>query len=274
MMQFSITGAPPKLLKGADFTTPKFAAQMGQVRGRIGRMPFVMDSAPGMERIGVVPPPKPVVYLLHFDGTNGSTTFINSGGGGQTVTAGGSALSTTSPKFGTASLSVPGGGSYAVSQWGASVDLDALWTIEAWVKAASATVHHAWLSFFETDFSGTRGALRMDPDGTVKLYDQSGAQLTSLSMGSYAAGTWSHRAIVRNGSTVTTYKDGVSQASANIGSTPLFDGGVGRYLFIGTSIENVPDDYFDGYIDEFRLTNTVAIYTANFTPPTAPFPNP
>lgn len=55
MMQFSINGAPPKPLKGADFTTPKFAAQMERVRGRIGRMPFVMASAPGMDRIGIVP---------------------------------------------------------------------------------------------------------------------------------------------------------------------------------------------------------------------------
>lgn len=55
-----------------------------------------------------------VVWLLHFDGSNGSTSFVDSSVYNWAVTAGGSAdLSTANPKFGTASLA--GNGSKYVS---------------------------------------------------------------------------------------------------------------------------------------------------------------
>jgi hypothetical protein len=44
-------------------------------------------------------------------------------------------------------------------------------------------------------------------------------------------------------------------------------------LIIGRDKADRQEDCFDGHIDEVRITKGVARYTANFTPPTAAFPN-
>jgi hypothetical protein len=79
-------------------------------------------------------------------------------------------------------------------------------------------------------------------------------------------GTWVHIAFVRSGTTATLYVNGTSATSAtvntNFNQTNQLVVGAGRDLTIP----------YTGYIDDLRITNGVARYTANFTPPTAAFP--
>ena len=82
--------------------------------------------------------------------------------------------------------------------------------------------------------------------------------------------TWHHWAICRSGSTWYLFKDGVAltKNTDNIGSTSIVTGSnidIGRAIDINTSFT------FNGYIDDLRITNGVARYTANFTPPTSTF---
>ncbi len=60
-----------------------------------------------------------------------------------------------------------------------------------------------------------------------------------------------------------------ANAAIHANSTAPFSIGVG----IGAPGAPNPDSYFRGYIDEARITKGVARYTANFTPPTGPFPD-
>jgi hypothetical protein len=61
-------------------------------------------------------------------------------------------------------------------------------------------------------------------------------------------------------------KDSVSRAENPVDLTGFINS------FIGASVINGSYNYYSGYIDEFRFSNT-ARYTANFTPPTEPFVN-
>ena len=87
-------------------------------------------------------------------------------------------------------------------------------------------------------------------------------------------GAWHHFAVVRSGTTIKTYVDGVQDAQntgggfnidQNATSTQLSAGGSGNGTGAGET--------FNGYLDDVRVTIGYARYTANFSPPSAAFPN-
>lgn len=78
--------------------------------------------------------------------------------------------------------------------------------------------------------------------------------------------TWTHYAVVRSGTTLTVYQNGIKYWSTNI--TGSYSG-TGLVL-IGCHAAANNRDYFKGYIDEFRISN-VARWTSDFTPPDRPY---
>jgi hypothetical protein len=88
-----------------------------------------------------------------------------------------------------------------------------------------------------------------------------------VSVGPFSAirDRWVHFAVVRSGSTVTVYRDGVSMGtvanSATINTTTWMIGGVDE----GGSYGNHPTL---GYVYDFRLVKGTALYTSDFLPPT------
>ncbi len=76
------------------------------------------------------------VLLLHADGSNGSTVFVDSGSNGKTVTAYGNAqISTAQSKFGGASAYFDGNGDYlsvpSSDDWSFGTEA---FTMEAWIR--------------------------------------------------------------------------------------------------------------------------------------------
>jgi len=101
--------------------------------------------------------------------------------------------------------------------------------------------------------------------GTIFLAGDQSSPRISLASGTIKSGQWSHFALVRSGSTVTCYVNGVSAGTA----TKSTDFGV-------TDISYQIGSYFTstlfckGYIAGYRLVKGTAVYTGAFTPPTSP----
>lgn len=111
---------------------------------------------------------------------------------------------------------------------------------------------------------------------SVHLYrGVSGQSATFDSAGSvWNLGEWNHMAVTFDGSTKTckTYINGTQvQSSSNAGfayssAAPTFTLNIGRYALA------TPGDYFNGYMDEIRITKGQVRYTTNFTAPTTSLP--
>lgn len=211
-----------------------------------------------------------VVALLHMDGTDGSTTFIDERG--HTFTAAGNAqIDTAQSLFGGASGIFDGSGDFLSSPASTAWDISTGdWTIEMavrWVAGANR-------GLMCRRSGGTNGwALNIRSDGSVVLRANIAGTWSDAWMptaaGIVPTGTWTTIAFVRAGDIFRIFVGG-TQASTMTKSGAI-DNESSVALYIGTNNQS-GEDYYNGWLDEVRFTKGVARYTANFTPPDAPFP--
>jgi hypothetical protein len=139
-------------------------------------------------------------------------------------------------------------------------------TIEFWTYANQFGQQSGFTTYFSND-TLDRFQLAVYPtNANIQLY-LNGSLFIQGSLSASIAGRWMHLAVVRSGTTVTIYEDGVSRASGTSSYSVAT-----TLLYIGRQAARSPTDYagnLDGYIDDFRITKG-ARYTASFTPPTAP----
>jgi len=77
--------------------------------------------------------------------------------------------------------------------------------------------------------------------------------------------TWSHVALVRSGTTMKMYVNGIQTGSTATNSSNF----VGPTRVVGARNTSGSSGAFDGYIEDVRITTGVARYLTNFTPPTS-----
>lgn len=218
-----------------------------------------------------------VSLLLHCDGTNGSTTIVDSSGSPKTVTAVGNAqISTAQSKFGGGSLLFDGNGDAATipNTNNAFTFSTNTYTFECFIRPVALSSFKILLDA-SAAFTGFFGTLYLAHNGTTLVWgtrSNTGSQYPYVEAtgGTLTTNTWQHVALSVDSGAAKAFIDGVAVGSPITFSTPAFTpAGFGVGHFVNTFD---PTFSFNGYIDEVRITKGVARYSSNFVAPTAPFP--
>ena len=141
-------------------------------------------------------------------------------------------------------------------------------TVEAWIYL-TVTQNSQYIIDARDSTHTTSWAFGFGLSGAGRLgwYNNGSILANDASTTDFPIGQWFHVAYVRNGTTGTIYRNGVSVATAtdsgNYNITPTTS-------TIGSYYGQVANDYFPGYISNLRIVSGVAVYTGTFTPPTKP----
>jgi len=149
------------------------------------------------------------------------------------------------------------------------------WTIEWWSYMNTGATQFS--TILDKGDGGGAGAgpfwINVGPDGLGVSLDTSppGFEFTHhLGFGGpLPVQTWSHFAVTRDGSNFRMFIDGV-QVDSTTSATAMAD--TSSPLKVGARGQSGSSLYFDGFIDDLRITNGVARYTSGFSVPTAAFP--
>jgi len=206
--------------------------------------------------------------LLHMNGTDGSTTFIDSSDNGFTVVANGDAqIDTDQSKFNGSSGLFDGTGDYlsitddpalALGSGDFTIDLWARFSSSAGVEvfASKSTASRSWRFYYQSSVIGFE-------------YSTNGIGYTANVTKSWSPSlnVWYHIAITYDGTDLKFYIDGVWIGSGAI-SGAIFDN-AGVPVQVGS--ESINSFYFHGWLAEFRMLVGYADWDGSFTPQTSPY---
>ncbi len=188
-------------------------------------------------------------------------------------TFGNAQISTMQSKFGGASMAFDGSGDVLTIADDNALDMgNNPFTWECWVYANSAQTG-VWRAIYSKRNSTgwvNGPILYINTGNRLALYET--FNNSSWSINNLTASTtlpldsWVHVAVTWDGSTYRIFQGGTQVASLPSATPPAVNA---SNLYIGGEVGAA--NALNGYIDDLRITKGVALYTSNFTPPTAPF---
>lgn len=214
-----------------------------------------------------------VVELLHFDGTNGSTTVTNNSGiNNSWACQGNAALTTAQKKFGTASMNFDGTNSYVKTSSSGNYYVPGTggFSIECWIRPTTigGTNRCIFWAGGDGNFLNSH-SLFLQSDGKLNfgVYDGTAGD-TAVSTTTLSTNTWYFvQAIRETNGTLNLYIDGVldkSTASTRSVGTPSY---IQLGAYYGPTFRQA---WYAGQIDDFRYTRKIGRAAVL---PTTPFPD-
>ncbi len=182
------------------------------------------------------------------------------------VTVGNAQISTSVKKYGTGSMAFDGSGDWLTTVNSPNFDLSTgSWTIEGWMYVTGGTYYRTMVAKRVASGAACEWEFGVSNTSTLYFYRTGTAVNGSTTVPS---NTWVHAAVTYDGTTLRMFQNGtvVYTQSGLTAASGTNNVTVGNYGASG-------DQPWFGYIDDLRITKGVARYTANFTPPTAAFPN-
>jgi hypothetical protein len=134
-------------------------------------------------------------------------------------------------------------------------------TVEAWVYL---TATGSFGVIFVSSTTGTGNSLHIQVNNTNRIRVTNESAEFLLATNAITLNTWTHIAVVRTGTSLRIYQDGTLNGSTTNSTSFTENAPMIGYEPVGGNY------YFTGYISNLRVVKGTAVYTADFTPPTAP----
>lgn len=200
---------------------------------------------------------------VHLNHTVGSV-YDKSQSNEKITLVGNAASSTTENKYGS-SIYFDGTGDYvSLSTDTTNFTLDGDFTIEFWINAQDSTIGGV-IANGSSSFVSNAAAIIFDHGSgadKISFFAKNVQDAAMVTSDALSTDTWYHIAIVRSGSTITLYQDGVSKTTHTSSST----------IHLSETSLKVGSYWggdFYGYLEDVRITQDLARYTSNFTAPSA-----
>jgi hypothetical protein len=260
----NISGSTSALYISSSASTPGAGVFTGYMSGvRVVKGTAVYTGA-------FTPPTAPLTNIAN---TSLLCNFTNAGIFDQTAknileTIGDAKISTSVYKYGTGSVVFDGTDDRLLIPTSPNLAFGTgNFTIEAWVnRTASGSVTH-FIDFRGSNNNGSNPVFYWQTNNYLYYTNDnsSGDNQIQSSNAITSSSGWVHVAIVRSGTTLTVYVNGVASGSVTYSTNVLG----GNPVTIGNRFNN--SGAYAGYIDDLRITKGYARYTSNFTPPAAAF---